>query len=218
MTEQEWLESGDLGAMLRCLGDGASGRKFRLFAVGRCRPIWHLLTHEQSRRAVEVVERYADGRATRRELRRARKEAWSAWRAAFSASPEAYATTFSAATCASDKASVYTTQGGLQGGPLRRTTPDCLAQADLLRDIFGNPFRTVTPDPARLTPQVVALAQATYDQREQPAGTLDLARLAVLADALADAGCTDAIILNHCRQSAVRVRGCWAADLLLGKS
>jgi hypothetical protein len=41
------------------------------------------------------------------------------------------------------------------------------------------------------TPQVVALAQAAYEQQEMPAGNLDLARLAVLADALEEAGCTD---------------------------
>jgi hypothetical protein len=64
---------------------------------------------------------------------------------------------------------------------------------------------------------VVALARAAYDQRELPAGTLDPARLAVQADALEEAGCTDADILNHCRRPGVHVRGCWAVDLLLGK-
>jgi hypothetical protein len=65
---------------------------------------------------------------------------------------------------------------------------------------------------------VVALAQAAYDQRELPSGQLDIARLAVLADAQEEAGCTDADLLNHCRQPGVHVRGCWAVDLLLGKS
>ena len=64
---------------------------------------------------------------------------------------------------------------------------------------------------------MVALARAAYDQRELPAGTLDTARLAVLADALEDAGCANADILNHCRRPGVHVRGCWAVDLLLGK-
>jgi hypothetical protein len=90
--------------------------------------------------------------------------------------------------------------------------------AVLLRDLFGNPFRPASISPACRTPQVVALAQAAYDQRELPAGTLDLARLAVLADALEEAGCTDSDILNHCRKPGVHVRGCWVVDLLLGKS
>ena len=39
----------------------------------------------------------------------------------------------------------------------------------------------------------------------------------VLADALEEAGCQDAIILNHCREPGGHVRGCWVVDLLLGK-
>jgi hypothetical protein len=38
-----------------------------------------------------------------------------------------------------------------------------------------------------------------------------------LADALEDAGCTDADILSHLRSPGPHVRGCWALDLLLGK-
>jgi hypothetical protein len=87
----------------------------------------------------------------------------------------------------------------------------------VLRDLF-NPFRPVTISPAWQTPQVVVLAQAAYDQRELPSGTLEAARLAVLADALEEAGCTDPAVLNHCRRPGVHVRGCWVVDLLLGKS
>jgi hypothetical protein len=65
---------------------------------------------------------------------------------------------------------------------------------------------------------VLALAQATYDGRTLPAGTLEPDRLAVLADALEDAGCTDAAILGHLRGPGPHVRGCWALDLILGKS
>jgi hypothetical protein len=91
-------------------------------------------------------------------------------------------------------------------------------QADLLRDLFGPlPFRLVTILPAWQTPEVMSLAQAAYDQRELPAGTLDLARLAVLADALEDAGCTDQTVLGHLRGPGPHVRGCWALDLLLRK-
>jgi hypothetical protein len=93
-----------------------------------------------------------------------------------------------------------------------------LALADLVREVFGNPFRPVAISPAWRTPQVVALAQAAYDQRELPAGTLDPARMAVLADALEEAGCDNADILSHLRGPGPHVRGCWAVDLLLGKS
>jgi hypothetical protein len=42
-------------------------------------------------------------------------------------------------------------------------------------------------------------------------------RLPVLADALEEAGCTDADILSHLRGPGPHVRGCWVVDLLLGK-
>ena len=63
-------------------------------------------------------------------------------------------------------------------------------QSRWLGDIFGNPFRPAVPDPALLTPTIVALAFAVYDNRILPAGMLDTTRLGILADALEDAGCT----------------------------
>jgi hypothetical protein len=40
----------------------------------------------------------------------------------------------------------------------------------------------------------------------------------ILADALQDAGCENADILDHCRDAkATHVRGCWVVDLVLGK-
>jgi hypothetical protein len=59
--------------------------------------------------------------------------------------------------------------------------------------------------------------QAIYPWRQLPSGYLGSHRLAVLADALEEAGCIDADILNHCRQPGEHVRGCWVVDLLLGK-
>ncbi|MCI0456355.1 MAG: hypothetical protein L0Z62_05185 [Gemmataceae bacterium] len=91
----------------------------------------------------------------------------------------------------------------------------------LLRDLFGNPFRPVAVDPSWLTwygGTVLRLAQATYHERHLPEGTLDSPRLAVLADALEEAGCTDADILGHLRGPGPHVRGCWVIDLLLGKN
>jgi hypothetical protein len=41
--------------------------------------------------------------------------------------------------------------------------------------------------------------------------------LPILADALEDAGCESAELLNHCRCSGVHVRGCWVINKLLGK-
>jgi hypothetical protein len=90
-----------------------------------------------------------------------------------------------------------------------------------LRDIFGPlPFRPVTISSAILSwndAVVVRLAQAAYDERHLPSGTLDNSRLAVLADALEEAGCASEEILDHLRSPGPHVRGCWVVDLILGK-
>jgi hypothetical protein len=83
-------------------------------------------------------------------------------------------------------------------------------QCLLLRDIFGNPFRPVPVDTAWLTSTVGNSATAIYNKRA-------FNRLPILADALEDAGCTNADILNHCRQPGEHVRGCFIVDLVMGK-
>jgi hypothetical protein len=89
---------------------------------------------------------------------------------------------------------------------------------DPLRDIFGNPYRPVTIDPAWLTPTVVRLAKALNEDDLLVEGALDSVRLAVLADALEEAGCASEEVLSHCRSAGHHVRGCWVVDRLLGKS
>jgi hypothetical protein len=92
---------------------------------------------------------------------------------------------------------------------------------ELVREIFGNPGRSTKLDHAWLAwnnGTIGRLARVIYEERTLPAGTLDLSRLAVLADALEDAGCTDAGILNHLRSPGPHVRGCAALDLLLEKT
>ena len=91
------------------------------------------------------------------------------------------------------------------------------AQVPLLRDVFGNPFRPISINPIWLTSTVTNLAQTAYDERILPSGELDPARLAILSDALEEAGCDNAEILNHLRGAGPHVRGCWVLDLLLAK-
>jgi hypothetical protein len=95
-------------------------------------------------------------------------------------------------------------------------------QSIYLRDILGNPFRPLSaPSPSLLAWSgglVVNLAQAAYQHRSLPPGHLDNARLAVLADALTDAGCTDDRLLGHLRSPGPHARGCVGVDAVLGKS
>jgi hypothetical protein len=218
MTEQEWLECAEPRLMLVDLEGKASDRKLRLFACACCRSVWHLLKEGCLRLAVNLAEQFADSKASAEELAVASEAAWDtkyrlenvegedkeddalflAAEAAASAScgpsNDDVALVFRATDAARDAADA--------GGLSRRDA------SKLLRDIFGNPFRPVTVDPTWLTPTVVSLAQAAYDERA-------FDRLPILAAALEDAGCDHADILNHCRQPGEHVRGCWVVDLLL---
>src|SRR5262249_35289724 len=80
----------------------------------------------------------------------------------------------------------------------------------LLRDVMGNPFSPLEWNSAWQTATVTSLAQAIYNER-------GFDRLPILADALEDAGCDNAEMLNHCRQVGEHIRGCWVVDLILGK-
>jgi hypothetical protein len=102
-----------------------------------------------------------------------------------------------------------------------RTPPDTEV-CDLIRCIFGNPFR---PAPSidltwfrwndRIIPR---MASAIYEERALPEGTFDPTRLAVLADALEEVGAADPDLLGHLRGPGPHVRGCFAVDAVLGKS
>jgi hypothetical protein len=219
MTEADWLAGTDPQGMLAFLftHPGYSERKVRLFAAACYWQVEEFHRDEPPFDAeVEAVERYADGLIGRDDLlaaslahyrqlfpgeeesalRFVNQEAdYAAWMADWAA-----------------QRSRYAGDGAWPAGAAEA------GQADLLRDIFGNPFRPLTVSPAWRTPQLVALARAAYDERELPSGLLDPARLAVLADALEEAGCDQPELLAHLRGPGPHVRGCWAVDLILGKS
>ena len=198
MTEEEWLACTDLSGLLRHLGRKDRSRKLRLFACACCRRAWGRTPHKTCRRAVEVAERYADGQAGDRE----REQVFHAARDLCGPRVNTFyglgyrvvrrpRYTFVDAQIAAEDANLLTRGASHPLDDPAAGAAEYAAQCRLLRDIIGNPFRPVTVSPSWQTPQAVALAQAAYEQREMPAGTLDLARLAILADALEEAGCTD---------------------------
>jgi hypothetical protein len=67
MIEDEWLNSRDPESMLEYLRDKARSRSLRRFATACCRRIWYLFAHEESRKAVEIAEKYAEGLASERD-------------------------------------------------------------------------------------------------------------------------------------------------------
>jgi hypothetical protein len=233
MTEAQWLEVKWLTAtsplsMLNFLAatGRASQRKVRLFAVACCRSIWGWIEEGPGRRAVEVAELHADGRADDAELEAARHAAdpngrdLHGWRLAAAAA--AWLAAMPAASHPTPNLDAATVSGfvgscevvlGFELGDAERCC--------LLRDLVCNPCH---PLPS-IAPAVLAwngrlvprLARSAYEERALPSGHLDAARLAVLADALQDAGCTDAALVSHLRTPGPHLRGCWAVDSLLDK-
>jgi hypothetical protein len=220
VTEEQWLACKDPRPMLGHLGR-VSPRKLRLLTCACCRRAWDLLTDERSRRAVEVAESFAGGLADVGELRRAQRGAQAACRLARQRhGPSAFRLFVAAcltASAAARRPRFDPVTEFVRGAKDRKDKTERTARAALCRDLFGNPFRPASASAAWGVPQVVALAQAAYEERLLPAGTLDPTRLAVLADALEEAGCDQADLLAHLRGPGPHVRGCWAVDLLLGK-
>jgi hypothetical protein len=197
-----------------------------------------LLIDERSRWAVETVERYEDDEADDEDLRLALIGAENAAEliythastatqqaeasAAFAPLGVAASSERAADVSFSQAASAAYHAATADAAPSasRARNAERIRQTHLLRDIFGNPFRRNAVDSACLRwndAVVVRLAQSAYDERTLPTGILDKTRLAVLADALEEAGCTDEQILSHLRKNGEHYRGCFVVDALLGK-
>ena len=266
MTESEWLECNDPTPMLEFLRGKASDRKLRLFLVACCRRVWHLLTDQRSRTAIEIAERFAEGRAGVAELTSAEDTAWNAhdttvhalrsfegigengedmvlpgWEIAInpcSATGSVWLTTrppefvangwmgpFNPCARAAQYAA-WAISGMYEGSDpathaaqaAERETEQCR----LLRCIIGLiPFRPITIAPAVVAwndGRVRRIAAGIYEERRLPEGTLDSGRLAILTEALLDAGCDNEELIAHCRSPGPHVRGCWALDLILGRA
>jgi hypothetical protein len=240
MTEQEWLAATDPDAMLETVAERAAPRKLCLFTCSCLRRVWDLLGDDRSKRAVAVAEAYADGRASRDELRRAEREAQKAARKAGLAGEvavEAVATAWAAEAAGAARQVAGKVARGVAGTAAREVALEVAwgvaadlaagvtgemaraeeeeAQAGLLRCVFGNPFRSrLALDPAIRKwhdGAVVKLAEAIY-------GSQNFTDLPVLADLLEEAGVTDPDLLAHCRSPGPHARGCFALDLILNRS
>lgn len=199
MTEAEWLVSDLPMSMLGHLRD-VSERKLRLCMVAALRTAWN---RSDFMDVVDTVERFADGRSSDSELDAARNRL------------EASGTSLAANCWVSFEALTWSSSDLLPIRNARGWRGLCrIARAGFVnsvRDIFGNPFRPVAFSPEWRTSTAVALAQQMYELR-------DFSPMPLLADALEDAGCDNADILDHCRDmKAMHVRGCWVVDQVLGK-
>jgi hypothetical protein len=196
----------------------ATERKLRLFVCASTRLVWDWLPPGLMREAVEVAEQYADGLVAASERYR------------FISTLLQLPSTFKQETGQGYFAAHgLEVAAGLCGAVVSVRSPGVLArmhesvfwrehtkvtgqwQPALLRDIFGNPFNPVTLDPLLLTPAILQLARSIYEG-------LTFERARELADALEEAGLTNATLLEHLREPGGHVRGCHGIDAVLGRS
>jgi hypothetical protein len=82
-------------------------------------------------------------------------------------------------------------------------------QADLVRCVFGNPFRRVVPEMPEPAPRMREFAQEIYSLR-----TFD--QMPALGRELEAGGFAGTDLAAHCIQSHVHTRGCWVLDFVRG--
>jgi hypothetical protein len=231
VSDKLWLTCADPERMLRALPDPPSERKLLLAGVAACRAAWDLFTDDRCRAAVEVVERFADGAASETELADAERQASAARDLAIGpagTAPRLHRSRRGRCTAwAAHALATARTRDELAAHHTREDVVEALAQlqdarrgryratrktqVQLVRDVFGSPFRDVPFDAAWRTATVRGLARSIYAERA-------FDRLPILADALEDAGCDSPDVLAHCRGDGPHARGCWVVDLILGKT
>jgi hypothetical protein len=238
MTEEEWLAAAAAEPLLNFLKGQCGDRKLRLFGAACCRRLWELLP-EGFRAAVVAGERFADQEIDLKQLAALSERGLKApGRLPVALVPFAWEKAVEAVKQVSRPPSAAGTWGRIRitaraavevaahsppwaDAPISDRLETCdrlragekAAQAALLRDVFGNPFRPVVLDPDVLAWNgglTVRLARAIDDERA-------FDRLPVLADALEEAGCTTTALLDHLRGPGPHAKGCWGLDIILAK-
>jgi hypothetical protein len=201
MTEEEWLSSNDPHLVLREVKASQFERKARLIAVAFAKRVLPIRKDPHFCRALEIAERHADGEAEEWEV----NESYSSTDPLTGRYDPILIYVFKPIPLWTSRhaTSKFASSGAVK---LREEAAHC----QLVRDIYGNPFRPITISSSWLTSTVFALSRQMYDSR-------DFSAMPILADALQDAGCDNAAVLNHCRDAiGVHVRGCWVVDQVLG--
>src|SRR5260370_6227222 len=151
MTETEWLASVDPWPLLEFQQGKASVRQWGLF-VGAClRAVGDRLDDAASRRAVQAFERFADGLVSfdlvQAVARIGWKNGWEELRSAAVSAVLVSEASLSAVAWVMRRAAALWARSGAPPGKagdarrLQHQQTARAAQADCLRDLFGNPFR-----------------------------------------------------------------------------
>jgi hypothetical protein len=215
MGPKDWAACTQVDPMLKGLDPKKHRRKWVLFNCACCRRVWDRMPDDDCRAYVEAAERYALGTGLKKDLGPLKGPVNVAvaklpysnpgrWHAAVAASTVTNTTRY----CAWNAARAVGEAGRVAHRRERH------AQAHLLREIFGNRFRPVAVEPAWLTWNSGAVPRMAHAVLADGRFT----DLPILADALEEAGCTDAELLGHLRGPGPHVRGCWVIDLLTGRA
>ncbi len=201
MIEAEWRACEDPQLMIdELLRRQTTERKLRLLAIARGRFAWDkgLFRDARLEQAVLLGERYVEGLASGDEMRATSELLDRAWIELIRPGNLNHRSARAALCCIRmDRKEIANV--GYFG-----------AQIEFLRDIFGNPFRSVAFSSNWRTSTASLMAAQMYESR-------DFSAMPILADALQDAGCDSADVLDHCRGPGSHVRGCWVVDMVLGK-
>lgn len=243
MSESDWLACEDPGRMLSYLTNvgvgGASvadlgqrlisDRKLRLFGVACMRHVKRRRTDDEGLTVLDLAEQVADGQLTLNVARSRSADVlgligdhWCLWEDAAHLARE-MVDSGEASECWPTEAALLRDIVGNPFRPARvtRACDDCGGAGwwpKYARECGSCAGTGRIADRRRcpwLTPTVLGLATAAYDERLS-GGALDPVRLAVLSDALEEAG-AEGELLSHLRSAGPHVRGCWALDLILGK-
>lgn len=223
-TETEWLSCTDPGQVSVIRRGSMRQRRLIGAAIIRRPAVWAMLP-EASRHLVCLMDGGYDwgsrwGTHADREMDQAVRAAGRAWRdhletdQAMPAHAALDLATSHRCSGVSGTCSWGVASASASGSP-RRAEAEAAERVEhmvCVRCVLGNPFRRPRAGRWRRDATVLSLARATYDNRSLPAGHLDPVRLAVLADALEDAGCRDEHALGHLRGPGPHWRGCYVLD------
>ncbi|OAI46027.1 hypothetical protein AYO44_12150 [Planctomycetaceae bacterium SCGC AG-212-F19] len=201
MTEQQWLTCKDPKKMLEAMPPKTSDRKQTLVGAACYRAVWRSVS-ATDRKTIEEKEQEADRVAIDH----------GAYDFAVTATHHSAAIAAYGSVEAASEAFQAVEEIVLAGNhdalspvlaPIDR---EHAQQCHMLRHIMGNPFKPY-PAPATWPSTVVELAQAIYDGQNN--------RL-ILADALEESGHQE--LAQHFREEEWHMKGCWAMDVILGKT
>ena len=214
MNEQKWLVSEWPRSMFSLAAQDQPPwtiRKIRLFLCACCRRAWDLMSDKRSKQAIEVSEMFADRPTDLKSLQKAHDRARAAETTLHQRNvSNAHRLAAQAATAAAVETLQYWSASSASRtaaearGQIGLWEEELVAQANLLRDIFGNPFRPLPPRPEAGAP----LAEKIY------AG--DWALIPHLGEWLQEHGYWSEG--EHCLDPNIQhVKGCWVVDWVAGR-